>query len=192
MDSVQIAENEGTIDQLILLVKDYSLFNRNDQFSWFLDNLNKPFVDLKITDDNVRVLQAISDDERIINNIYNNFPADWPSIENIVHKSTTPSFDVSQGTQRYTLSGDTKLRIYACKYRVVISVDVSSSMGSLDPQLNRVLYSELYENLCLLLMTITQPIHVPQSNVLVRLGNTSMTPVTCHSPLFHSSRPRST
>lgn len=51
---------------------------------------------------------------------------------------------------------------------MVISVDVSSSMGSLDPQLNRVLYSELYENLCLLLMTITQPIHVPQSNVQVR------------------------
>lgn len=48
MDSVQIAESEGTIDQLILLVKDYSLFNRNDQFSWFLDNLNKPFVDLKV------------------------------------------------------------------------------------------------------------------------------------------------
>jgi len=48
MDSVQIAESEGIIDQLVLLVKDYSLFNRNDQFSWFLDNLNKPFVDLKV------------------------------------------------------------------------------------------------------------------------------------------------
>lgn len=92
----------------------------------------------------MRVLQAISDDERIINNIYNNFPADWPSIENMVHKSTAPSFDVSQGTycnalqhvvacpapqctdratgtQRYTLAGDTKLRIYACKYRQVVA-----------------------------------------------------------------------
>jgi len=108
--------------------------------------------------------------------------------------------DTGTGTQHYTLSGDTKLRIYACKYRqvtrvthklynlltvflyrVVISVDVSSSMGSLDPQLNRVLYSELYENLCLLLMTITQPIHVLRSNIQVRLWlSITLTPVTCH------------
>lgn len=32
--------------------------------------------------------------------------------------------DSTTGTERYTLSGDTKLRIYACKYRQVEYTDV--------------------------------------------------------------------